>query len=69
MRKPKREFRAYTFGRTEIQVEPNASNEREDAYFVAPQAMKAEHPALHGVFVRYYRQDPAAEAAGAAVRP
>jgi Mlc titration factor MtfA (ptsG expression regulator) len=33
-----------------------------EAFFVAPQAMKAEHPVLYGVFVRYYRQDPAAEA-------
>ncbi len=32
-----------------------------EAFFVAPLAMKAEHPALYGVFVRYYRQDPAAE--------
>lgn len=34
-----------------------------EAFFVAPEAMKKEHPALYGVFVRYYRQDPAAEAA------
>jgi hypothetical protein len=34
-----------------------------ESFFVAPQAMKAEHPALYGVFVRFYRQDPAAEAA------
>jgi Mlc titration factor MtfA (ptsG expression regulator) len=33
-----------------------------EAFFVAPREMKAEHPALYGVFVRYYRQDPAAEA-------
>lgn len=32
-----------------------------EAFFVAPQAMKAEHPVLYGVFVRFYRQDPAAE--------
>jgi MtfA peptidase len=32
-----------------------------EAFFVAPEAMKAEHPALYGVFVRFYRQDPAAE--------
>lgn len=30
-----------------------------EAFFVAPQAMKAEHPVLYGVFVRFYRQDPA----------
>ena len=34
-----------------------------EAFFVNPQAMKAEHPVLYGVFVRYYRQDPAAETA------
>jgi Mlc titration factor MtfA (ptsG expression regulator) len=34
-----------------------------EAFFVAPQAMKAEHPALYGVFVRFYRQDPAADIA------
>ncbi|EGJ10736.1 MULTISPECIES: zinc-dependent peptidase [Rubrivivax] len=34
-----------------------------EAFFVAPEAMKKEHPVLYGVFVRYYRQDPAAEAA------
>lgn len=32
-----------------------------EAFFVQPRAMRAEHPALHGIFVRYYRQDPAAE--------
>jgi Mlc titration factor MtfA (ptsG expression regulator) len=32
-----------------------------EAFFVAPQALKSEHPALYGVFVRFYRQDPAAE--------
>ena len=32
-----------------------------EAFFVNPQAMKAEHPALYGVFVRFYRQDPAEE--------
>jgi hypothetical protein len=30
-----------------------------EAFFVTPQAMKAEHPALYGVFVRFYQQDPA----------
>jgi Mlc titration factor MtfA (ptsG expression regulator) len=30
-----------------------------EAFFVAPRALKAEHPALYGVFVRFYRQDPA----------
>jgi len=32
-----------------------------EAFFVAPRAMKEEHPALYGVFVRFYRQDPALE--------
>jgi MtfA peptidase len=32
-----------------------------EAFFVAPLAMKAEHPALYGVFLRFYRQDPALE--------
>ena len=32
-----------------------------EAFFVAPQAMKAEHPVLYGMFVRFYRQDPAEE--------
>ncbi|MBC7940065.1 MAG: zinc-dependent peptidase [Chitinophagaceae bacterium] len=32
-----------------------------EAFFVSPQAMKAEHPALYGVFVRFYRQDPVEE--------
>ena len=32
-----------------------------EAFFVSPQGLKREHPALYGVFVRFYRQDPAAE--------
>jgi MtfA peptidase len=32
-----------------------------EAFFVHPQAMKKEHPALYGMFCRYYLQDPAAE--------
>ncbi len=32
-----------------------------EAFFVSPEAMKKEHPALYGVLCRYYRQDPAAE--------
>lgn len=32
-----------------------------EAFFVTPEAMKAEHPVLYGVFVRFYGQDPAAE--------
>jgi Mlc titration factor MtfA (ptsG expression regulator) len=34
-----------------------------EAFFVTPEAMKAEHPALYGVFMRFYGQDPAAETA------
>jgi hypothetical protein len=34
-----------------------------EAFFVNPLAMKTEHPALHGVLVSYYRQDPADETA------
>lgn len=32
-----------------------------EAFFVKPEPMKKEHPALYGVFVRFYRQDPAAD--------
>jgi MtfA peptidase len=32
-----------------------------EAFFVAPGPLKAEHPALYGVFSRFYRQDPLAE--------
>ncbi len=30
-----------------------------EAFFVAPQAMRAEHPALYALLAGYYRQDPA----------
>mgnify|MGYP005845782675 CR=1 FL=1 len=33
-----------------------------EAFFVAPQAMKGEQPALYRLFVDFYRQDPAAAA-------
>lgn len=33
-----------------------------EAFFVAPEAMKAEHPALYRVFASFYRQDPASYA-------
>jgi len=36
-----------------------------EAFFVDPLPLKAEHPALYGVFCRFYRQDPAEEMAGA----
>jgi hypothetical protein len=32
-----------------------------EAFFVEPWRLKEEHPALYGVFMRYFRQDPAAE--------
>ena len=31
-----------------------------EAFFVAPAAMRAEHPALYALFADYFRQDPAA---------
>jgi Mlc titration factor MtfA (ptsG expression regulator) len=31
-----------------------------EAFFVAPSAMRAEHPALYALFTGYFRQDPAA---------
>jgi MtfA peptidase len=34
-----------------------------EVFFVNPQALKTEHPALHGVLVSFYRQDPAEELA------
>ena len=30
-----------------------------EAFFVAPQDMRAEHPALYELLAGYYRQDPA----------
>ena len=32
-----------------------------EAFFVSPETMKKEHPALYEVFVRFYRQDPVAD--------
>ncbi len=32
-----------------------------EAFFVAPQDMRDEHPALYALLARYYRQDPAVE--------
>jgi MtfA peptidase len=32
-----------------------------ESFFVDPLGLKADHPALYGVFVRFYRQDPAEE--------
>jgi hypothetical protein len=52
--KPKYDFRAYTFGRTEIQVEPGGGLQREDAYYITPQAMKLINyePHMHANGVR-----------------
>jgi Mlc titration factor MtfA (ptsG expression regulator) len=36
-----------------------------EAFFVTPAALKTEQPALYGLFLRYYRQDPLAEQAPA----
>jgi Mlc titration factor MtfA (ptsG expression regulator) len=33
-----------------------------EAFFVAPEAMRAEHPALYDLLAGYFRQDPAAHA-------
>ena len=56
--KPKFEFPGYTFGRTEIQVDPFGQNEREDAYFVAPALMKLTNyePHMHANGVRMCMQ-------------
>ena len=35
-----------------------------ESFFVAPQDLKAEHPVLYGVFVRFYGQDPAIDMPG-----
>lgn len=35
-----------------------------EAFFVAPALLKAEHPALYGVFTSFYGQDPGAETPG-----
>jgi hypothetical protein len=52
--KPKYDFRGITFGRTEIQIDPGQGNQREDAYFVVPQAMKLVNyePHMHATGVR-----------------
>ena len=51
---PKAQLRDYNFGRTEIQIDPLTSNEREDAYFIAPAPMKLVNfePHLHATGVR-----------------
>jgi hypothetical protein len=32
-----------------------------ESFFVSPEAMRTEHPDLYGMFVRFYRQDPAVD--------
>ena len=39
-----------------------------ESFFVAPQGMLAEHPALYALFKRYYRQDPLLETAASTRR-
>jgi hypothetical protein len=53
---------------TETALDPyGASGEEEfyavasESFFVSPEAMRTEHPDLYGLFVRFYRQDPAAD--------
>jgi hypothetical protein len=52
--KPKYEVLGYAFGRSEIQVNALQGNQRIDAYFVAPQAMKLMNfePHMHATGVR-----------------
>jgi hypothetical protein len=52
--KPTREDRGYGFGWTDIVVHPNSQSDREDAYFIAPQAMKLTNfePHMHANGVR-----------------
>jgi hypothetical protein len=52
--RPTRDIRGYSFGRTQLQVDPLATGNRQDAYFVAPQAMKLVNyePHMHANGVR-----------------
>jgi hypothetical protein len=52
--KPKYDFRGITFGRTEIQIDPIQGSQREDAYFIVPQAIKLVNyePHMHATGVR-----------------
>ena len=47
-------IQGFSFGRTQLQVDPLTSNNRDDAYFVAPQAMKIVNyePHMHANGVR-----------------
>jgi hypothetical protein len=65
------EFRAFVQrveGGAETALDPYGSQSEDEFYavasesfFVSPQAMRREHPALYDLFVRFYRQDPAAD--------
>ena len=48
------DIRGFSFGRTQLQVDPLSSNNRDDAFFVAPQAMKLVNyePHMHANGVR-----------------
>ena len=52
--KPARDLRGFQFGRTQIRVDPLTTNNREETYFVAPQAMKLWNyePHMHANGVR-----------------
>jgi len=52
--KPTRDERGYGFGWTDIMVLPNSQDEREDAFFIAPQPMKLTNfePHMHANGVR-----------------
>lgn len=52
--KPARDLRGFQFGRTQIRVDPLTTNNREETYFVAPQAMKFWNyePHMHANGVR-----------------
>ncbi len=59
-------FRALVAGGDDTALDPYGAEAPEEffavaseAFFVAPDAMRAEHPALYALFARYYRQDPA----------
>jgi hypothetical protein len=55
-------------GAAETELDPyGAEGEEEffavasESFFVKPQALQQEHPALYGMFVRFYRQNPAVD--------
>jgi hypothetical protein len=52
--KPKRDIRGFSFGRSQLQVDAGSTNNRDDAYFVAPAHMKVWNyePHMHANGVR-----------------